>query len=108
MIKLIHYEGTSLWRGDVLRLPASYPYEDIVDFMVFDPLKEGKGMGLIVATGYKAGIIRNVLIAESVPEGTRSLSTRWLVENWEKWIYGECSVNDVYVIGNYDPPDALP
>jgi hypothetical protein len=92
----------------VLRLPGKDPYEDVVDFMIFDPHEKGFGMGFIVATGYKAGIIRNILPKESMSAGTKLISTQWLVENWEKWVYEDCSVNDVYVVGKYPPPGALP
>jgi len=38
--KLIDLEESSLFRGNVFRLPARHPYEEFVDFMLFDTHSE--------------------------------------------------------------------
>ncbi|RJF93198.1 Imm45 family immunity protein [Sphingomonas cavernae] len=105
-MRLIKFESDVIVRGSVIRFPAKWPYEDIVDFMVFDPLECDTGMGLIVSSGYKGGLISVILPKES--EIRRSISAKWLKENWKKWVYPECSVDDVYVCEGYPVPDTLP
>jgi len=103
-IRLVDSEEEYLPRGTVFRLPGEYPYEDVVDFMVFDPEQEGEGQGLIVTSGYKAGLILVILPKESAGEGSRTLSRKWVVENWSHWIYPECDVSDVVVSCGYPKP----
>lgn len=85
--------------GGVFRFPAKYPYEDIVDFMIFNPNEEGKGLGLITSSGYKAGLISVVLPVEA---GEKCICKDWLLKNWKKWVYPEC---EVYVSVNYPEPE---
>ncbi len=99
--KLIDLPEDNIFRGAVLRFPAKYPYEDIVDFMVFDPSEDGKGMGLITSSGYKSGLICVVLPLES---GERAISKSWLLDNWKYWVYPDCDVSEVFVIVNYPEP----
>ena len=96
-IRLSEIEDQSLRRGAILRFPAKYPYEDVVDFMVFDPVATGRGLGLIVDSGQKAGLILVLLPEESCFKNRHGLSTRWLRENWEKWVYPETKMKHVYV-----------
>ncbi|MGN8171864.1 Imm45 family immunity protein [Agrobacterium cavarae] len=45
-----------MFRGNVLRLPAKYPYEERVDFIIFETRFDERRYGLMVSSGYKAGI----------------------------------------------------
>ncbi len=54
--KLIDLDQPSLFRGNVLRLPAKHPYEERVDFMLFETGFDERRYGLMVSSGYKAGI----------------------------------------------------
>jgi len=56
-VKLMDAPGDGLWHGNILRLKAKWPYENVVDFMVFDTLDEERPSGLIVTSGHKAGFI---------------------------------------------------
>ena len=52
--------------GALLRCKGRYPYESIVDFLVFDAIAlADAGFGLLVASGYKAGLVRQILPLES-------------------------------------------
>ena len=32
------------------------------------------------------------------------IDRQWVIDNWNKWIYETCNVDDVYVIQNYPIP----
>ncbi|MBS6434833.1 MULTISPECIES: Imm45 family immunity protein [Pantoea] len=97
-MKLIDYKNKSIKRGSVFRLPAVWPYEDWVDFMVIDLFETH---GLIVSSGHKAGLILISLPVESASIEGRALSTEWIISNWEKWIYPECNVENVHILDKY-------
>lgn len=97
-MKLIHYKCQNIKRGTVFRLPAAWPYESWVDFMVIDLFENH---GLVVSSGHKAGLLLISLPTESLSSESRALSTEWVVNNWEKWIYPECNVENVHIIDEY-------
>ncbi|MEN5018917.1 Imm45 family immunity protein [Erwinia sp. Eh17-17] len=97
-IKLVNYPGKSIRRGRIFRLPAVWPYENIVDFMVIDMAHTH---GLVVSSGFKAGSMLIELPLESASTEGHALSTEWIINNWAKWIYPECAVEDVYIIDQY-------
>lgn len=97
-MKLVNYANKSIKRGSVFRLPAIWPYEAWVDFMVIDLFDTH---GLVVSSGHKAGLILISLPIESESSEGRALSTEWVVNNWEKWIYPECDVQDVHILDEY-------
>ncbi|WP_025842207.1 Imm45 family immunity protein [Asaia platycodi] len=101
-VKLIELENKYLTRGSVFRLPAKYPYESIVDFMVCENLASVSRFSLMVTTGYKAGIIFQNFPLESLYDNC-SISVGWIVENWDEWIYPECTVENVFVSDGYVP-----
>ncbi len=101
-IKLIDYDQKSISRGMVFRLSAQWPYESIVDFMVIDLADSERPYGLVISSGHKAGLILVKLPAESHFDEGRALSTEWVISNWDKWIYPECDVSDVYLIERYE------
>ncbi|CAN7408620.1 hypothetical protein DBR23_04915 [Acidovorax sp. HMWF018] len=92
-----------LWRGTVLRITAAqWPYEPVVDLMCLESRVSDCGLSLIVCTGQKAGLtlIELPLEAKFQPDAS-SLSVEWLRANWGRWIYPECSVEQVLVIPQY-------
>ena len=56
--RLTDFEDEGIHRGALLRMPGGWPYESFVDFMVIDLFQD---MALLVASGYKAGLIRQIL-----------------------------------------------
>ena len=97
-MKLIDYKNKSIKRGSIFRLPAVWPYEEWVDFMVIDLFETH---GLVVSSGHKAGLILISLPIESTSTEGRALSTEWVITNWAKWIYPECNVEDVHILDEY-------
>ncbi|NKE93397.1 Imm45 family immunity protein [Pantoea agglomerans] len=97
-MKLVNYKNKSIKRGAVFRLPAVWPYEEWVDFMVIDLFETH---GLVVYSGHKAGLILISLPIESASTEGRALSTEWVITNWAKWIYPECNVEDVHILDEY-------
>ncbi|GBR04064.1 hypothetical protein HW511_08080 [Asaia siamensis] len=86
--------------GCVFRLPARYPYESIVDFMLCRVPSSDSYFGLIVTTGYKAGIIFQLLPAECLHDSA-AVSLSWIKDNWNKWIYEDCSIDEVLFSEGY-------
>ncbi|EAA7203442.1 TPA: Imm45 family immunity protein [Citrobacter farmeri] len=97
-MKLIDYKNKSIKRGTVFRLPAVWPYEEWVDFMVIDLFETH---GLVVSSGHKAGLILISLPIESASTEGRALSTEWIITNWAKWIYPDCHVENVHILDEY-------
>ncbi|WP_241609694.1 Imm45 family immunity protein [Rosenbergiella australiborealis] len=97
-MKLIDYKNKFIKRGIVFRLPAVWPYEEWVDFMVIDLFETH---GLVVSSGHKAGLILISLPIESMATEGRALSTEWVINNWAKWIYPECNVENVNILDEY-------
>lgn len=50
-IKILDYEGDSLCRGGFIRANGSFPYEKIVEFMLYETGDVERPYGLIVASG---------------------------------------------------------
>ncbi|WP_084615085.1 Imm45 family immunity protein [Pseudomonas batumici] len=105
-VKLVDYEGDAISRGQIFRLPASWPYESIVDFMVVDIPGEQCGHSIIVSSGNKSGLVLVQLPIESRSLG-HGISKKWIVENWAKWIYPECPVESVYIFDRAEAPVQL-
>jgi hypothetical protein len=87
-------------RSVVLRFPAQYPFEDVVDFMIIEEPNSPLGLKLICCTGYHAGQTELVLPIEA-KHGNGGLSVNWIKENWQKWVYCQCSLNEVSYIKHY-------
>jgi hypothetical protein len=101
LVKLIDSDKQNLCHGNILRLPGMWPYEKLVDFMVFDTQDDEQPNGLIITTGHKAGLILLLLPPESCAVGTKMLDKQWVINNWSKWIYPECKIEDVHLLENY-------
>ena len=48
-----------------------------------------------------------MLPQEAELEHSSGVSRQWVIDNWNKWIYETCSVDDVYVDKNYPVPASL-
>lgn len=104
-VKLHDYPNEFISRGAIFRFPAKYPYEEMVDLILFQPSSDESGMGFLVNSGYKAGLIAQILPKESGRTGyTDCVVTAWLKENWNHWVYPECSMKDVWVSEGYPVP----
>jgi hypothetical protein len=106
-VKLIDYSN-NLARGSILRCKGIWPYEELVDFMVIETPDEHRMIyALLVSSGYKAGIIYTKLPIESIPKEKigYAVDVKWLIENWTKWGYFSCPLEDVYVLENLPPLD---
>ena len=74
--------------GDILRLPENYdlgPGSGPVDLMVYSPRDDACGEGLVVASGYKAGLIFSIFPRASIHPQKYGLSADWLIDNWGDW-----------------------
>lgn len=69
--------------------------------MVFETQDDDSPYGLIVSSGYKAGLILVKLPAESISDEGHGLSTQWIINNWDEWIYPECNVAKVHILDGY-------
>ena len=88
MPRLLDLSDDFLIIGDVIRLSDNYdlgPGSGPVDLLIFDPHEDDAGLGLMVTSGYKAGLVFAVLPEESRFEKKPGLSKAWLIENWDKW-----------------------
>lgn len=99
-VKLINSKKEAIFRGEVLRFKAKYPYEEFVDFMVFETMKKDTPYGLMVTSGYKAGLISVYLPKNSNAFGG-GLRKNWIISNWKEWIYPDCDISEVYIINGY-------
>ncbi|PAU53600.1 hypothetical protein BZL41_23160 [Pseudomonas sp. PIC25] len=108
MVRLIDLKENFIWHGNVLRLPGKYPYEKFVDFMVYETQDKDRPYGLIVTSGYKAGLILVQLPRECSSTEGGGIRKDWLVSNWEKWIYPDCNVAEVNFIDRYEARPILP
>ncbi|MCS2161241.1 Imm45 family immunity protein [Scandinavium sp. H11S7] len=105
MIKLIEYKSETISRGCVFRFPSFWPYEKTVDLLVVSMPDEDSEHALVVSTGHKAGLILVRLPRECESTSCRSIKYQWILDNWDKWIYPECSVEDVFIFQHYDEPE---
>jgi len=106
-VKLVDFAGRAIIRGQIFRLPASWPYESIVDFMVVDIPEEGCGHSIVVASGNKSGLVLVRLPIESCVPAGHGISKDWIVANWSKWVYPESPVESVYLFDQVAVPIAL-
>ncbi|MFD9427953.1 MULTISPECIES: Imm45 family immunity protein [unclassified Streptomyces] len=92
-------------RGAVFQLPARWPYEETVEFMLAElPPGADDRMGLIVTSGYKAGLWVVSLPDEAYPAGRPwALSASWLRGNRTAKVYAETDVGKILVCANYSP-----
>ncbi|MGS1010518.1 Imm45 family immunity protein [Achromobacter anxifer] len=101
--RIVESSVDSIQRGNIFRVRGKYPYEEWVDFMVYEVPADDRGYGLIVTSGYKAGSVVVHLPKESYSESC-GLNKNWVIVNWNKWIYPECDIMDVYLMDGYVVP----
>lgn len=95
--RLLDYKQ-DISRGCVFRCKAKYPYEEVVDFMVAESFDNGElRYVLYVISGYKAGSLL-VRLPKDALSTNFGLNWKWVVENWNDWIYLDCGVEDVWVV----------
>ena len=100
--RLADHHDEKIWRGAVLRCRGLYPHEEVVDFLLVD-IPYLDGFGLVVSTGYKAGLLLAVLPEEAqVPDDkVKAISASWLFANWTERIYEGGDPHDVYLLAEY-------
>lgn len=105
--KLINYPKKTLWRGTIFRCLGEYPFERIVDFMILDNITE---FSIYSVTGRHAGQLLCFFPKEalSTENNVWGISTEWVIENWDKWIYSDCAVEDVYIYKLMNPRSLKP
>ncbi len=99
---LIDTKEEQFFRGIVFRFPAQYPFESVVDFMITRDPDSPAEYSLICSTGHHAGDLELQLPEESM-HGDGGLSVQWFKDNWQKWVYKDCKVEDVTFINQYRP-----
>ncbi|MFU2316566.1 Imm45 family immunity protein [Rahnella sp. PCH160] len=104
MIRLTNYKSKVISRGSVFRFPSVWPYEKFVDLLVVSMPDEDSEHALVVSTGHKAGLILVRLPRECESTSSRSIRYQWVLENWGKWIYPDCNVEDVFILQHYEEP----
>ena len=104
MKKLIDLKDESLGNGCIFRLPARWPYEKYVDFMLaYTPrIFPDRNYTLIVTTGQKAGLMLYALPGEAESQHWKGIETQWLITNWAEHIYPECPVEEVFALPKYE------
>jgi hypothetical protein len=106
-IRLSELKGNAFSHGTLFRCAATWPYEDVIEFMLSDSnISEFHHM-LIVSSGFKSGLILRYLPTESKAIGNNGLSADWLAKNWRKHIYLGTAKN-VFVCPKGRPKPKLP
>ena len=106
--KLVDYSCPSLSRGGILKFPASYPFEGEVAMMICEGLGSPNSSCLITLTGYKAGINCYQMFPDECTNDEGFLDVKWLIKNWNKWVWPEGNVNEVMVCEGLDVSDLSP
>lgn len=93
-ILLAEWPKAMIYSGTVLRFPAISPYEAWVDFMLV--VLPAQDNALVVQTGYKAGLVAQVLPQEAGPTG--AIGRDWLLDNWQTWVFPATPAQQVWVM----------
>lgn len=96
-VPLTSYPEDAIYRGAVLRFPAKFPYEKTVEFLVFENLDKTPRYGLMVISGYKAGLTANILPEDSCSKDGMGIDTQWLIANWTYWVYKDIPPEKVLI-----------
>lgn len=98
--RLLDYNN-NIERGTIIRCFTSN--EDHLEFMVIElHHQDEQHYALLNLKGYKAGLIYTILPKESQPSNEEgyAIDKDWLVSNWSKWGYFDCSIDNVHIIEN--------
>ena len=52
----------------------------------------------------RCGEDKDKLPKEAESNHSAGIDRQWVIDNWNKWIYETCNIDDVYVIKNYPVP----
>ncbi len=97
--KLVDYEKPYITKGSVLRFyTKGFQVEKTIDFMVYYIAENNHSLGLITISGYNAGDILVKFPLESAYTNQFTLSKKWLIENWNKWVCEECDISQTFII----------
>lgn len=84
-------------RGTVFRFPSNLDgWGETLDLMMY--LHNEVQLGLVVTSGPRAGHVVCYLPSDALLPNTAMVSTRWLQENWTKWVWPETPVSEVEVV----------
>lgn len=97
-MRLCDYKEAALYAGTVFRFSGKYPFEENVDFMLVCYPDTESGFALYCISGYHKGSLEVCLPKEALGEACRTVSTEWVVKNWNEWIYPDCPVEAVRII----------
>ena len=97
-MKLCDYKENVLYEGTVFRFRGKEPFEKSVDFMLVCYTDTESGFALYCISGYHKGKLEVCLPKEALGKTCRAVLVEWVLENWNRWIYQECPVEDVTVI----------
>jgi hypothetical protein len=105
--RLSELKGTAFSHGTLFRCTATWPYEDVIEFMLCDSNDLAAYHMLVVSSGFKSGLILCYLPKESKMIGNNGLSAGWMGNNWRKHIYAG-TAKDVFVCSKGRPKPRLP
>lgn len=98
---LTHYPNENLERGLFLKFSApTLPEKKIITMICEEMNTSGLGKALITVSGYKAGISYFVVFPINELDNG-NLKKKWLIDNWQKWVYADCTAEEVYVSNNF-------
>lgn len=97
-MKLCDYKENVLYEGTVFRFRGKEPFEKSVDFMLVCYPDTESGFALYCISGYHKGKLEVCLPKEALGKTCRAVLVEWVLENWNRWIYQECPVEEVTVI----------
>ncbi|WP_294390629.1 Imm45 family immunity protein [uncultured Sphingomonas sp.] len=95
-------------RGSLFLFKAEWPFEEFVQFVL---VVDGTTYRFVSLTGYKSGHIYSYLPGDEegfgIP-GLAGIRAGWLKENWNKWVYPDGNIEDVYAVDGYPVPKYPP
>ncbi len=89
-LRLKDVKQTHIDRGVQFRFPATWPFEDVMEFTTLECSFAESGWAFIATSGYHSCRVELVLPLESVSVTDGSapmIDTQWLIKNWRKWVY---------------------
>ncbi|WP_353506195.1 Imm45 family immunity protein [Variovorax brevis] len=103
--KLIERGVPSISRGALLKFPAKYPFEAYVVMMLCEGPQNSSERCLVTITGHKAGINCYLVFPSEATTSDCYVSTAWLIENWNKWVWSDGDVADVCICDGLSAQD---
>ena len=100
-VDLYMYGEEYICRGAVLDIPNFSADEKCTKLMFIESSQEDCSLSLVILTGKKAGIIWVHLPIEAYYDGTRVLSTKWILTNFNKWISPNTDLKKVKLLYNF-------